>query len=215
MKLPRKNAPWLGWLRELQAIAQTGLCYSEGPYDRERYAQLRELVLHMVEAHCDLPLGQAQALFESEVGPATPRVDVRGVVLQEDRVLLVRERSDGCWSLPGGWADVGESPAQSVVREILEESGYRARATRLLALHDRDRHNSPPLVYSVYKLFFACELEDEKGPEVSHEPNTEIEAVGFFPLTELPPLSLGRNTAEQIARMVELIQTPLSPAEFD
>src|SRR3954471_16706679 len=115
---------WLRWAREVQAIAQTGLHFAESAYDRERYEKLSKLASEVFAEHTNLFEPAVRAIFDQQEGYATPKVDVRGVVFQGDKILLVRERSDGLWTLPGGWADVNDSPSEAVEREILEESGF-------------------------------------------------------------------------------------------
>src|SRR5690349_9319910 len=150
---------WLQWARQIQAIAQTGLHFAESAYDRERYEQLRELAIEVFAEYSDRSGPEVRAIFDQQKGYATPKVDVRGVVFRDDKVLLVRERSDGLWTLPGGWADVNDSPSEAVEREILEESGFKAKAKRLLALYDRAKHpHQPPFAFHVYKIFVECEL---------------------------------------------------------
>ena len=124
---------WADWTQRLQAIAQTGLHYARDPYDIERYEQIREIAAELAAHHSDLPAAKLRECFADQLGHATPKVDVRGAVFRDSRILLVRERSDGLWTLPGGWADIGESAAEATAREVWEESGYRVRATRLLA----------------------------------------------------------------------------------
>ena len=138
-------------------------------------------------------------LFACDTGYATPKVDVRGVVFQDGKLLLVQERSDGMWTLPGGWADVGDSPADAVIREIREESGYEIRATKLLALLDRNRHNHPPHVNHIYKVFIQCEIIGG-SPTTSHE----IQGVGFFAEDEIPELSLTRKVPRIVRGIVLL-----------
>lgn len=149
-------------------------------------------------------------LFSREVGYATPKVDVRAAIFRDDTILLVKERSDGFWTLPGGWADVGESPSEVVVKEVYEESGYEARATKLLAVYDRDKQGHPPFPFYVYKLFFHCEL-------IGGSPSSSIEteAVDFFPEDALPELSIGRVTAAQITRLFQHYRQPDLPTDFD
>jgi ADP-ribose pyrophosphatase YjhB (NUDIX family) len=149
-------------------------------------------------------------LFAGQVGYATPKIDVRGAVFRDDAILLVKERSDGCWTLPGGWADVGDSPAEAVVREIAEESGYLTRAVKLLALYDRNKHGHPPIPDHAYKLFFLCEIIGGAPAE-----STETNGVGFFAEDELPNLSLTRVTPAQIARLFAHNRNPNLPTDFD
>lgn len=204
------NPDWLRWVKRLQAIAQDGLTYATDDYDVGRYEQLREIAAEILAAHSTGELDGAQRLLELETGPATPKVDVRAAAFDGDRVLLVKEPEDGGWSLPGGWADVGESPAEAAVREVREESGYRVRAVRLVSAYDRDRHGHPPIPYQVYKLVFLCEILD--GP-----PSQAVDAdgVGFFGEHELPDLSISRVTPAQMTRFFEHHRHPELPADFD
>ena len=133
--------------QKIQAIGQNGLAYSKDPFDIERFEELRELALEILQNYTDSDLPRIRDLFAGEHGHATPKVDVRGVVFNEDAILLVRERADGKWTLPGGWVDVNESPSESVVREVFEESGYQTKALKLLACYDRNRHPHPPHPY--------------------------------------------------------------------
>src|SRR5712671_193588 len=136
----------LQWARKVQAIAQNGLTFTQDPFDRERYQQLQELVTTMLTSQLPITPEQLQGLWQGDDGYATPKVDVRGAVFDQDRVLLVRERSDGKWTFPGGWADVGDVPSFAVEREIREESGYVAKAVKLAALFDKNHpaHGHPP-----------------------------------------------------------------------
>ena len=204
------TATLLGWARKLQAIAQNGLAFSRDPFDRERYTQLAELVTTLLSAELKIPVLEARALWEGERGYATPKVDVRGGVFADDRVLLVRERADGRWTLPGGWVDVNDAPSEAVAREVFEESGYRARAVKLAALVDKNRHPHPPGVHHIYKLFFVCELTGG-SPATSNE----TDAVDFFPVRALPELSSGRVLAPQIERLHQHRLNPGLPTDFD
>ena len=164
----------------------------------------------MLAAHSTGDLDEARGLLELQVGPATPKVDVRAAVFDGDGILLIKEPDDGGWSLPGGWADVGETAAEAAAREVYEESGYTVRATGLLAAYDRDRRGHPPIPYHVYKLFFLCEILD-------HDPSVVAEAdgVGFFPADSIPPLSLSRVTPAQIKHLFEHHHNPDLPTDFD
>ena len=200
----------LNWARKVQAVAQTGLAFTHDIYDRERFMQLQELAAELVAAELEIPLGQAKSYWKGDDGYATPKVDVRGAVFKDEQVLLVRERSDGKWTMPGGWVDVNDAPSEAVVREIFEESGYRAKALKLAALVDRNRHPHPPSVHHIYKLFFLCEITGG-SPTISDE----TDGVDFFPLNALPELSTGRTLASQIARMHEHWLNRDWPTDFD
>jgi ADP-ribose pyrophosphatase YjhB (NUDIX family) len=200
----------LVWARKVQAIAQTGIAFTHDPYDRERYQQLQELVASLLAAELDIPLGRTKALWDQEDGYATPKVDVRGAAFDGDKVLLVRERADGKWTLPGGWVDVNDAPSEAVVREIYEESGFRAKALKLAALVDKNRHPHPPSVHHIYKLFFLCEITGGTATT-----SNETDAVEFFPVNALPELSTGRTLGYQIERMYEHQLNRDLPTDFD
>jgi ADP-ribose pyrophosphatase YjhB (NUDIX family) len=201
---------WLRWVKRLQAIAQDGLTYATDDYDVGRYKQLREIAAEILAAHSTRELADASRLLELQTGPATPKVDVRAAVFDGTKILLIKEPEDGHWSLPGGWADVGETPAETAVREVREESGYRVRAVRLICAYDRDRQGHPPIPYHVYKLVFLCEILGEARSRA-----IDADGVGFFGQHELPELSLSRVTPAQIKRFFEHHRRPELPADFD
>jgi len=203
---------WLNWAQQLQAIAQNGFTYCENPYDLERYRQVRQIAAEMMAAHADVEPSFVSNLFAKEEGYATPKVDVRGAVFQGDKILLVKEREDGCWTLPGGWVDVGESASEAVVREVYEESGYQTKALKLLALYDRNhpRHGHPPLRHHVYKLFFQCEIIGG-----APAPNLETSTVEFFSIQKIPELSLTRVVPSQIVRLFEHYHNSGWQTDFD
>lgn len=210
MKTRERVAAILEWARKVQAIAQNGLAFSRDPFDRVRYQELEQLTTTMLATELEVPLATVRAFWEGEHGYATPKVDVRGGVFRNGEVLLVRERTDGRWTLPGGWVDVNDAPSSAVAREILEESGYQARAVKLAALFDKNRHPHPPGIHHIYKLFFLCEL-------VGGSPATsaETDAVGFFPVHSLPELSTGRVLASQIERLHQHELDRSLPTDFD
>jgi ADP-ribose pyrophosphatase YjhB (NUDIX family) len=200
----------LDWARKVQAIAQNGLAFTTDPFDKERYTELTELVASILATELGIPVAQAKGFWAGDEGYVTPKVDVRGGIFEDDRVLLVRERSDGRWTLPGGWVDINDSPSGAVVREIREESGYQARAVKLAALIDKRRHPHPPGIHHIYKLFFLCERIGG-APTISNE----TDAVQFFPVRELPELSTGRVLASQIERLHQHQLHPELPTYFD
>lgn len=205
---------WLNWARQLQAIAQNGLTFAQDPFDIERYEAVRAIASAMIAHPAGVSPSEVAALFSPEPGYMTPKVDVRAAVFQDDRILLVQEREDGRWTLPGGWADVGDAPGESAAREVLEEAGYRVRPVKVLAVYHRARHGHPPHVHDIYKLFFRCELEDDNPVAAKHH-GVETEGVGFFALDALPPLSVGRVTETQIARFFAHAAHPEWPTDFD
>jgi ADP-ribose pyrophosphatase YjhB (NUDIX family) len=202
---------WLSWTKRLQAIAQTGLTFTRDHYDHERYEELREIAAEMMAAGGGITGSQMVLdLFKGESGYATPKIEVRGAVVRHDQILLVREREDGGWTLPGGWADVGESPSAMVVREVKEESGFDVVPRKLAALFDRNKHPHPPESSHAYKIFFLCDLI---GGEAT--PSFETPEVAFFRRHALPQLSAPRITEYQIQHMFEHAAHPEWPATFD
>ena len=197
--------------RELRAMAQTGLAFTTDRFDRQRYERLRELAADMLARGSGGDPGSILGILLADTGYATPKVDVRGAAFVDGRVLLVREISDGQWTLPGGWADVNQTGAECVVREIAEESGFVAKALKLASVHDYQRSNRPSRhLDSIYKLFFICEIIGGAA-----RASDETSEVAFFARDALPPLSLGRTTAAQIERMFQHAEHPELAADFD
>jgi ADP-ribose pyrophosphatase YjhB (NUDIX family) len=209
--VPVDEPQWLRIARELRAVAQTGLAFSADRFDRQRYRRVRELAAAMLADGSGAKYEVIIDVLREGWGYATPKVDVRGAAFVDGRVLLVREISDGRWTLPGGWADVNQSAAECVVREIAEESGFEARALKLAAVRDYQKSGHPPRhVDSIYKMFFICEITGG-----SARASDETSEADFFPRDALPPLSLGRTTAAQIDRMFQHAEDPHLPTDFD
>jgi ADP-ribose pyrophosphatase YjhB (NUDIX family) len=207
---PAEEPSWLVIGRELRAIGQIGLTFCRDPFDRQRFDRILELSALLI-AHGSGRAGEALLEhFRAHVGYATPKVDVRAAAFSEGRVLLVREVSDGAWTLPGGWADVNESAAECVVREVAEESGFEVRALKLAAVYDYRKRNRPHHLDSIYKMFFICELVGGRA-----RASIETSEASFFARDALPQLSVGRTTAAQIERMFQHAENPLLPADFD
>lgn len=202
---------WLTWARRLQAIAQCGLTYCQDKYDIHRYHEIRAIAAEMMAASSKgSNVESLENLFAQQSGYATPKIDTRVAAFQDGKILLVRELEDGGWTLPGGWADVGEPPSVAATREAREESGYHVRIAKLAAVHDRDLHGHPPYAFHSYKLFFLAEVTGG-GPQDSHE----TAGAAFFSENNLPPLSLIRVTPAQIALMFEHLRHPELPTSFD
>lgn len=205
-------------LRRLLALSRTGLHFAGTQYrgdanstfDRERYEEIGAIAAELLAQTSGTPLSELIEAWRTDDGYSTPKIDVRGAVFREGQILLVRERSDGKWTLPGGWADVNETPTQAVEKEIMQESGFIAKAAKLAAVYDRNVHNLPPSVFHGWKLFFVCDLV---GGEARI--STETDAVDFFTLDSLPELSSGRTVAWQIERMYVHYQDRSLPTEFD
>ncbi|MVP02303.1 NUDIX hydrolase [Paenibacillus lutrae] len=201
---------WLEWAKQIQSIAQTGLAYGKDEYDLERYEMLRDLSIAIMSEYTDIEPVKVRELFAGETGYATPKVDIRAVVFREHKLLLVREKSDGAWALPGGWADIGLSPSEVAVKEVREEAGFEVKAGRLLAVWDKKFHEHPPSPFHVYKMFILCEITGG-----SAKVGLETSEVRFFGRNELPELSLERNTAAQLHTMFEQYDESSGPSLFD
>lgn len=208
--MPAEPQLWI-LARKLQALAQTGLTYTEGHYDRERYETIAGIAAELMAMQCDTPPETFRRLFAQQEGYATPKVDVRAAMFRDGKVLLVQESSDGLWTMPGGWADVNDSPTEAVEREAIEESGFTVKAVKLAAVYDRAKHpHEPPFPFHIYKLFFLCDI-------LGGSPKTSAEtvAVDFFAPDALPPLSTTRILRDQVLRLFEHARNPSLPTDFD
>lgn len=206
---------WLVWAQRLQAIAQTGLTFAENEFDIQRYQQIRDIAAEIMAADGQEDVPLLRKLFDQQAGYATPKVDVRGVVFRDGQILMVREKLDGGrWTLPGGWADVGEAPSLAAEREVQEEAGFTVRAIKVLAVYDREKQGHPPYIFHAYKLFFLCELLDDVQRLT---PNVETEETGWFGEDAIDSLDLstGRVLPRQLHRFFEHRQHPEWPTEYD
>ena len=214
MSLPSANSPrsrsLLDLSRRLLALSQTGLHFTPEEYDRERYREMAQIAGELLALESSMTAEQLRAAWLVEDGYATPKVDVRGAVFRGDQVLMVQERVDGKWTLPGGWADVNDTPSHAVEKEIEQESGFTARAVKLAAIFDRNKHNHPQFLFHVWKMFFICEITGG-----DFRTSYETTAVQFFPVADLPELSTGRTTAEQIQRVYRHHRDRSLATEFD
>jgi ADP-ribose pyrophosphatase YjhB (NUDIX family) len=202
---------WLVWAREIQALAQTGHHFAQNDFDRERHERLLEVAAEIVAVHAELPVEEAALAFSAQEGYVTPTVDVRWAVFCNGQLLMVQESLDGGWTLPGGWADVGETPRESVEREVFEEAGLHVRAARLVGVYDANRVEDALSVFHAYKLVFLCEaIAGELAP------SSETSQVAFFPPEALPlPLSPYRTTPRHIADALAAWRDPGRATAFD
>jgi ADP-ribose pyrophosphatase YjhB (NUDIX family) len=196
--------------RRLLALSQTGLHFTAEEFDRERYREIGDIAARLLEVQGAVGAAAVRQAWFVEDGYATPKLDVRGAIFRDDRVLLVRERMDGKWTLPGGWADVNDTPSSAVLKEIEQESGFTARITKLAAVYDRNKRNYPVYLFHSWKVFFVCEITGGAA-----RTSYETTAVEFFAPDQLPELSTGRATAEQVQRMYQHHLHPEWPTEFD
>ncbi len=206
-----QNVPnWLQWAREIQSMSQTGLAYSRSEYETMRYRRLLEIAAEMVGSQTGIATDRLVESFSAQPGYATVKVDVRGVVIKDSMILLVQERIDNRWTMPGGWADIGEHPSEMVSREVLEESGLIVKPVKLIGLYDSDRAPVLPDFYHTYKIIFLCEI---LGGEP--KPGDETIDVGFFSFDDLPPLSGYRTTKRHLMDIKAHVENPSKPSSFD
>ncbi len=203
---------WLGWAKRLQGIASTGLHYGQGAYDRERYEEIASIANQMLARLANVPVSRIEGLVpDFATGYATPRVDVRGALFRDDKILLVREHSDGLWSMPGGFADIGRSPSENIAKEIWEEASLKVEAKALYAVRHKAKHEYEPDARDFYKLFFLCAPVDAGSPV----PGPETSQAQFFGRDELPPLSTGRTLPKDIDAAFTYRANPGGPTAFD
>lgn len=203
------NPNWLGWAREIFSLSQSGLTYSGNQYDIERYKRLQEITAEIIASESEVTKESALKSFSMQAGYITPKVDVRGAVVRDGKILLIQEKADGMWAMPGGWADLGNSPASVAEREVWEESGFRVKAEKVVAVIDAN-HIEPLEFYHAYKIIFLCKLL-EGEPRTSHE----TLAVDFFDPHRLPPLSIYRTNESMIQEVFAHIENPNRLAAFD
>lgn len=181
------------WAAELQSLAQAGLTYGKDKFDLERYERIREISAEMMEEKTGIPLEKVKELFCGETGYQTPKVDTRAAVFKDGKILLVQE-NNGKWSLPGGWCDFDKSIGENTAKETLEEAGAIVKPEMLIAVQDRNRHNTPPYAYGVVKAFVLCTYLSGEFLE-----NIETTESRFFSKEELPEnFANEKNTKEQI-----------------
>ena len=179
------------WAKELQSLAQAGLFYGHDVYDKERYQRIREIAAQMMLMRADVPAEKITGLFCGDEGYQTPKVDTRAAIFRDGKILLVCEK--GKWSMPGGWCEFNLSPAENTIKETKEEAGLDVSVRRVIAVQDRDKHNTPPYAYGVVKIFFQCEI---LGGAFAANPETSES--GFFSLEEGPPLAETKCSEEQV-----------------
>lgn len=199
----------LNWAIELQSLAQSGLFYSEDKYDRERFERIREIAAEMVSEQSNVSIEKVKNLFCNETGYQTPKLDTRGVILKDNKILLVQEDT-GFWALPGGWVDVGVSVKENVEKEVHEEAGLTVKAERIIAVHDVKKHNRQYSLFSVCKIFIQCVYISGQ-----FEKNLETIDSGYFALDQLPKLAVEKNTKKQIAMCFKAYNMPFWIPELD
>ena len=198
-------------IKRIQALAEIGLEFSKIPYDQERYQELKDISLELLEKLTDIPIEKIIPVIEEKNGYKTPKVDIRAAVFNEkNQILLIQEKVDNCWAMPGGWTDISYSPAEVAEKECMEEAGIKVKATRLLAVMDKQKQKMPPAFEYVYKLFMLCKKQDN-----NISTGSETSDVGWFNENDLPELSLPRNNEDQIKLMFQYYRGEKTETYFD
>lgn len=201
---------WLKWAMEIQSIAQAGLAYTNNAYDIERYERLREISAQMIEEKSNINLDKVKDLFCNETGYQTPKIDTRAVIFKDNRILLTHE-NNGTWSLPGGWCDVLETIKSNTIKEVKEETGLDVKATKIIALQDRNKHNKPVYAYGICKAFVLCDIIGGQ-----FEKNIETTEIGYFSLDEIPDnLAEEKTNKKQIKMCFQAINDKNWQVQFD
>lgn len=196
-----KHCPdhWLTIAKKINSIAQSGLTFTKDDFDRERYTELLRLSISILNNITEIDSKKLDFIFNRDIGYQTPKAGIRAVVFQDDKVLMVKERMDNKWCLPGGYADVGMTPSEVAIKEVKEESGFDVKPLRILGLIDYNKHQDRPFPFDIYQIFMDCEII---GGEAAI--GIETSDVGFFNIDNLPELSVRRVTKSQILQMHEL-----------
>ena len=200
---------WLGWVIELQSLAQAGLTYGKDAFDKERYERIRDISAEMLSYRTDIPIDKVKDLFCNESGYQTPKLDTRAAVFNNGKILLVKE-NNGKWSLPGGWVDVNVSVKENTIKEVKEESGLDVTADKIIAIQDRAKHNLPVYAYGVCKVFVLCSVIGGQFEE-----NIETIEIGYFDEHELPTLATEKNNEEQIKMCFKAYHSEHWETQFD
>lgn len=201
---------WLEWAREIQQLSQTGLAFAITDYEKKRYKRLFELTAEIVEYHTQLDNPAIEKVFMQQPGYATPKIDVRAAVINENKILLVQEKTDNMWAMPGGWADVGDIPSEVAIRETKEESGFDVKPRKVVGVYDANRAGVPLEFFHAFKIVFLCDLI---GGEA--KPSDETIDVGYFDFKELPPLSKNRTNFNHLEEIQLHLKDSIRQTFFD
>ncbi|MBN1536065.1 MAG: NUDIX hydrolase N-terminal domain-containing protein [Anaerolineales bacterium] len=201
---------WLTWAREIQALAQTSYHFSENDFQRQRNQRLMEIAAEIIGEYSHLEIVPLVDAFNAQVGYATPHIDVRGAVIRDGKLLMVKENQDGGWTMPGGWADVGDVPSEAAEREVWEEAGFRVQARKVVGVYDANRVG-PLEVFHAFKIVFLCDILSGEA-----RPSNETSEVAFYGEDEIPAVLSGERTKPRhIADVFKAYKDPGCLSAFD
>lgn len=208
--MSKNSFEWLKIAQEIQSLSQTGSAFSENNYESERYARLTEIAAEIISQHSQLEKESLEKILMRQPGYATPKVDVRSAVVKRDKLLLVKESTDGKWAMPGGWADVGDTPVEVAIRETFEESGFEVVPKKLIGVFDANRSGRPLELFHAFKLIFLCEFIG--GEARTSDETTEVD---FFSFDSIPELSSNRTNEKHLDELMEHLVDPQRPTYFE
>ena len=197
----KSKKQWLDWAIELQALAQAGIHYSKDAFDTERYLRIREIATEIISKNPEMPPEKTKDLFCCETGYQTPKIDTRAAIFKDGKILFVQEKN-GSWSLPGGWCDVGLSVRENIIKEVKEEAGLDVVVEKVIAVQDRERHNTPTYAWRICKIFLQCAVDGGEFLE-----NIETISSAWFDENNLPNLAEEKNNKKQIEMCFEAFKT--------
>ena len=181
---------------KVHSIEKIGLTFSKDPYAIDNYKELNELSKEMLEKFCDVKFDRP-SMFERDIYP-TPSISSRTIITNDkSEILLVREANSGLWSMPGGWADLYDSPSQAAFNEVSQEAGIEPKIVRLVALLERTPFKSSKNVPE-YVMVFEGSIDHKKFHEHCHE-TTDVK---FFPMDQLPEMSR-KMSKDELDRIFE------------
>ncbi|MCW3091127.1 MAG: hypothetical protein JWP81_2196 [Ferruginibacter sp.] len=197
-------------IKRLKSLADIGMLYTQNEYDKERYAELLQISYELLNNNTGEEITTLKNLYLQNKDYPTAKVDIRGLIIKDNTILLVKEMADGKWSLPGGWADVGYSPKEVIIKECKEETGLEVTTEKLLAVFDKKFHPHPPQPFYVYKMVFYC-----KAISTAIIKGFDVLDVQYFDVNNLPELSEDRILKDQLQLAFKIATTPGMPTYFE
>jgi ADP-ribose pyrophosphatase YjhB (NUDIX family) len=166
-------------------MAAYALRYVDNPYDEERYHRITEIALAMSALATGETVADLEPLRGTVLSHPTPfAVGDAAIIDDAGRILLIRRADNGLWAMPGGALDVGETAAEGVVRETLEEAGIYSEAVGLVGIFD-SRFCGTKSRHHLYQIVFLCHPLD-KPPVAQPSHAHEVTETAWFTEAELP-----------------------------
>jgi ADP-ribose pyrophosphatase YjhB (NUDIX family) len=148
-------------LEEIRGIAQNGLIYCNNEHDRLKYSRLLEIAIAQYSELLDLDIEIIRDLFLKNTGIITPKVGVNAAVFKEGKLLICLRKDDNCWEVPGGWAELSESPRNTIIRELMEETSLNIKPEQVIEVFSRKPGDFGQPFTSFHILYFAKYVSGE------------------------------------------------------